>query len=893
MKNSVYKRVVGAVLAGLMVVSPTQMIPADLTAFADMSLTTSPSHTRDEGWYKNYHHEIWQADTPNSSSMTLHDNDGGFSTKWKCGPNNSKGNFLARRGLYYGLDNPKTWKDYGGFTCDFDCNWWAGQSGNSRICIYGWAQNPLVEYYIIEDWKNWNPGQDPSAKYKGTAYIDGSNYKIYTSDRYSYTIEGTKAFTQYISIREKTRTSGTISISEHFKEWERLGMKMGNFYETAFNVEGWESDGEADVKCTIKEGSGTPIYEPETPPDPDSNGDYFTSSFESGKDNWGGRGDASVALDTKNYYGGKQSLFVSGRTKEWNGTSIDLSTSTFVPGSTYSFSTGVLQKSGSATNMKLTLQYKDSSGTAQYDEVASVLAKSGEWTKLENKAYTIPSGASDLVLYVEAPDSLTDFYIDNAQASKSGKASSVTTGYGTVDSSASHDDPDTSDAVLKNVFSSYFKTGTCVSYNELRKNPDFIKKHFNSITPENELKPQWILDQYASKSRGNNVDPQVKLPDDTKAILDFAVANNIPVRGHTLIWHSQTPSWFFKENFDDNGAVVSKDVMDKRMENFIKNTFNMLKQNYPTLKLYAYDVVNEAFDVSNGNLRQAGFSEGDGQSPYMYIYGDDSYMQKAFAYARKYAPDGCKLFYNDFNEYNDGKVTSIYNFAKKVHEAGNLDGIGMQSHLGTNYPDATRYKNALNLFSSIPGIEIHVTELDVMLKDGANDYAQGQYYKNIVQDILDCKAVTSLTWWGTNDGASWRSSDKPLMFDSSYQPKAAFNAVVGLVPPELWGKTNGSDDPDPQPGKNTYPENITVETNSTYHQIRFTWDSVSGADRYGIAVYLAGKWRIQTQSLTSTSYTTPKNMTPGKTYKVAVAARVNGTWDVAGAVKNAVTVTVR
>ena len=420
MKNSVYKRVVGAVLAGLMVVSPTQMIPADLTAFADMSLTTSPSHTRDEGWYKNYHHEIWQADTPNSSSMTLHDNDGGFSTKWKCGPNNSKGNFLARRGLYYGLDNPKTWKDYGGFTCDFDCNWWAGQSGNSRICIYGWAQNPLVEYYIIEDWKNWNPGQDPSAKYKGTAYIDGSNYKIYTSDRYSYTIEGTKAFTQYISIREKTRTSGTISISEHFKEWERLGMKMGNFYETAFNVEGWESDGEADVKCTIKEGSGTPIYEPETPPDPDSNGDYFTSSFESGKDNWGGRGDASVALDTKNYYGGKQSRFVSGRTKEWNGTSIDLSTSTFVPGSTYSFSTGVLQKSGSATNMKLTLQYKDSSGTAQYDEVASVLAKSGEWTKLENKAYTIPSGASDLVLYVESASDTNSFFIDDAAIAAKG-----------------------------------------------------------------------------------------------------------------------------------------------------------------------------------------------------------------------------------------------------------------------------------------------------------------------------------------------------------------------------------------------------------------------------------------------------------------------------------------
>ena len=91
----------------------------------------------------------------------------------------------------------------------------------------------------------------------------------------------------------------------------------------------------------------------------------------------------------------------------------------------------------------------------------------------------------------------------------------------------------------------------------------------------------------------------------------------------------------------------------------------------------------------------------------------------------------------------------------------------------------------------------------------------------------------------------------------------------------------------------TYPTNVQVQYSEAYHQVRFTWDKVAGADRYGIAVYLAGKWRIQTQSLTSTSYTTPKNMTPGKTYKVAIAARVNGTWDVAGAIKNAVTVTVK
>ena len=153
MKNTVSKRILGAFLAGAMALSPASSLIPVITASAGDTLQTSsqPGNDRKVGWYNNYHHEIWQADTPNSSTMTLHDNDGGFSTTWKCGPNNSRGNFLARRGLFYDKDNPKTWKDYGDFVCNFDCDWRAGSSGNSRICIYGWAQNPLVEYYIIED----------------------------------------------------------------------------------------------------------------------------------------------------------------------------------------------------------------------------------------------------------------------------------------------------------------------------------------------------------------------------------------------------------------------------------------------------------------------------------------------------------------------------------------------------------------------------------------------------------------------------------------------------------------------------------------------------------------------------------------------------------------------
>ncbi|EXM40731.1 glycoside hydrolase family 9 [Ruminococcus albus SY3] len=97
----------------------------------------------------------------------------------------------------------------------------------------------------------------------------------------------------------------------------------------------------------------------------------------------------------------------------------------------------------------------------------------------------------------------------------------------------------------------------------------------------------------------------------------------------------------------------------------------------------------------------------------------------------------------------------------------------------------------------------------------------------------------------------------------------------------------------PKPVPVPYPTNIKVAYSEKYHQVRFTWDKVENADRYGIAVYLAGKWRVQKQDITGTTYTSPKNLTPGVTYKVAIAARVNGRWDTATAIKYAGTVTIK
>lgn len=385
-----------------------------------------------------YSYEVWLDNTGGSGSMTL-GKGASFKAEWSASV--SQGNFLARRGLDFGSTKKATDYDYIGL--DYDATYsQTGNGGNSRLCVYGWFENrnaagnpPLVEYYIIEDWVNWRPTANGASK---TVTIDGGQYEIFAIDHTGPTIHGnSETFKQYFSVRKNTRTSGHITVSDHFKAWADQGWGIGNLYEVALNAEGWESSGVADVKMLdvyTDPDKRDPNVGPVTPTptiEPDKDGNYFYDTFESGAGNWASRGDASVATDSKNYYAGSNSLAVTGRTDNWHGAAISLDSGAFVPGNTYSFSTGVLQKSGSATEMKLTLQYT-LNGEENYDEVASATAKSGEWTKLENTSFTIPSGATNMILYVEAPDSLTDFYIDEAKGSKEGVKSSVVNGGGVV-----------------------------------------------------------------------------------------------------------------------------------------------------------------------------------------------------------------------------------------------------------------------------------------------------------------------------------------------------------------------------------------------------------------------------------------------------------------------------
>ena len=268
------------------------------------------------------------------------------------------------------------------------------------------------------------------------------------------------------------------------------------------------------------------------------------------------------------------------------------------------------------------------------------------------------------------------------------------------------------------------------------------------------------------------------------------------MRGHTLVWHSQTPGWFFRENFSANGAVVTTAVMDKRMESYIKNMFAIIKSSYPNLNLYAYDVVNEAADNSDGKPRAPG--SGSGQSMWVQVYGDNSFIEKAFTYARKYAPATTKLYYNDYNEYIDKKRDYIANsIVKPLKQKGLLDGVGMQSHLdvktGSPYPSASMYGDAITIYKKL-GVDIQVTELDATIEKGNESYfpAQATYYKNIMNEILTKggDAVKAVVVWGIQDNQSWRSSRKPLLFDASGNKKAAYNEVYKLIPQSGWGDGN-------------------------------------------------------------------------------------------------------
>ena len=506
--------------------------------------------------------------------------------------------------------------------------------------------------------------------------------------------------------------------------------------------------------------------------------DKFESDFEDGTQRWNGRGSATAERSTTYAHSGNASLYVSGRTQLWNGSTRSVS-DIMEAGGYYKVGTYVLydgDQYSDTQKFSINLQY-DYNGKENYYTIATETAKKGEWQYVGSE-FTAPEGATNFYIYVQtgytsAPkeQDLMNFYMDDAVGERL-------------------PDPTIQDdiASLKDAYSDYFKIGCACTGSEFAQGAtkDLIKKHYNSLTLGNELKPDSVLDQALSQKyvaeTGDDTMPQISL-NEADEMLKFAGENKIPVRGHVLVWHSQTPDWFFKENFDPNGAWVSKDKMTKRLENYIKTVMETLKKDYPDVEFYAWDVVNEAASDA-GTIRDAGSNnEVDGQSAWVKVYGDQSYIPLAFEFAKKYAPAGCKLFYNDYNEYSPNKQAYIISdILKPLVEKNLIDGVGMQSHISMSYPTIDLYKSAMQQYADL-GLEIQVTELDVSEKSNeyANQLALAQRYQDVFKMYKEMKDsgvnLSAVVLWGITDSTSWIGG-YPLLFDKDYQAKPSYYAVI-------------------------------------------------------------------------------------------------------------------
>ena len=488
-----------------------------------------------------------------------------------------------------------------------------------------------------------------------------------------------------------------------------------------------------------------------------------SDSFDENYDGWHHTEMEEILVPTDGM-NGTRGLLVTGRNSSAEGAA---SSKGFYlkGGEKYKYSVNV--KADTDEKFHLSLTYLDGETHEETTvELDSANAKAGEWTKLSS-SFKAPEGAYEFEMKVTT-DSTADFAIDDCVVTAKNGAAVQAAGNG-----------------LKEAFAGYgFRVGNILNYKTV--NDSAIKanyiKDFNAIEGENETKPDATL----VKNGSTNTDVKVSL-NSSAAIADFCIKNGMGFRGHTLAWHSQTPQWFFKDNWQDGGNWVSESVMKQRLESYIKNIFAAFKSQYPTLDLYAYDVVNEAVSddsnrtKNNGGARVPGY--GNGASPWVQVYGDNGFIEDAFTFARKYAPSTCKLFYNDYNEYWDHKRDCIINtILKPLKAKGLIDGMGMQSHVpanATGFAGTDSYLQAMDMYLAL-GLEVQVTELDISVESGKYSYTdQANKYKAIFKHAMEVNTngttpgkVTLIQMWGPNDANSWLSAgSNALLYDSSNQPK--------------------------------------------------------------------------------------------------------------------------
>ena len=381
--------------------------------------------------------------------------------------------------------------------------------------------------------------------------------------------------------------------------------------------------------------------------------------------------------------------------------------------------------------------------------------------------------------------------------------------------------------------------GTAIMLSEISDDTlmELVEKHFNAVTFGNELKPDALFNYQID---GNSVptktitfegeELQVPVVNDAGDSLDFSRAdamadkilewNNahpdqkIRIRGHVLVWHSQTQEWFFHENYDITKPYVNKETMNRRLEWFISSVFDhyfgeAANGKYDGL-FYGWDVVNEAVIGNTYRTDKVSAAESlseirhGNNSSWWHVYESNEFIINAFKYANKYAPANVELYYNDFGETDNTKCEGIVKLIKDVKsaEGTRLDAFGMQAHYNVDGFSAAQFKSVAKKYAQAAG-KVQLTELDFKASstyDGTAATKESEYtkmaycHKNLYEAIKALKAeganVSGITVWGVIEPNSWLHSQSnlgggasgsaqcPLLFDGNYKAKPAYWAYV-------------------------------------------------------------------------------------------------------------------
>ncbi|WP_052339553.1 endo-1,4-beta-xylanase [Gorillibacterium massiliense] len=322
---------------------------------------------------------------------------------------------------------------------------------------------------------------------------------------------------------------------------------------------------------------------------------------------------------------------------------------------------------------------------------------------------------------------------------------------------------------LHNAFAGYFPIGTAVNPDVLQSTGSLIARHYNSLTCENHMKPEELQPEEG-----------IFTFDKADSILAFAKRHGMRMRGHTLVWHNQTPDWVFQGR---DGNPASREQVLARMKTHIDTVVCRYRGD-----VYCWDVVNEAINDKEGELLR--------RSRWLESVGED-YIQKAFEFAHEADPNAL-LFYNDYHESEPVKRERMYTLVKSLLDRGApIHGIGLQAHWNIYDPSLDLIKEAIERFASL-GLQLHITEMDLpMFKedDKRRDLTapskemveqQRLRYEQIFDLFRSYKdVITNVTFWGAADDYTWldyfpgkERTTWPMLFNHQHEPKPCFWSVI-------------------------------------------------------------------------------------------------------------------